>query len=118
MGNPSYRFYALYDKLCRGCSGRGVAEIRTPGLLSGESKRSGLYVATAPLLDSTTPGSSDCVIPWSPGVRTNKAYPRGDMVREDESAGGQMISRMGRQSGKYAGWKPAGLAIVIPGYCG
>jgi hypothetical protein len=31
-----------------------MREIRTSGLMSGEWKRSGAYVATAPLLDSTT----------------------------------------------------------------
>jgi len=31
-----------------------MREIRTSGLMSGEWKRSGSYVATAPLLDSTT----------------------------------------------------------------
>jgi len=38
----------------------------------------------------------------SPGVRTTKAY-QGDRVREDESAGDQMISKMGRQTVRYAG---------------
>ena len=37
-----------------------------------------------------------------PGVRTTKAY-QGDIVREDESAGDQMISKMGRQTVRYAG---------------
>jgi hypothetical protein len=32
---------------------------------------------------------------------------QGDMVRENESACGQMISKMGRQSGRYAGESPA-----------
>ena len=31
-----------------------MREIRTSGLMSGEWKRSGAYVATAPLLDSTS----------------------------------------------------------------
>ena len=34
---------------------------------------------------------------------------QGDMVREDESAGGQMISKMGRQSGGVEEWRGCGL---------
>ena len=34
---------------------------------------------------------------WSPGGEDAR-HIQGDMVREDESAGGQMISKMGRQS--------------------
>jgi len=40
---------------------------------------------------------------WSPGGEDDEGISRVDMVREDESAGGQMISKMGRQSVRYAG---------------
>ena len=34
------------------------------------------------------------------------------MVREDESAGGQPISKMGRQCMRYAGYCPASIAMA------
>ena len=35
---------------------------------------------------------------WSPGGEDDQGISQSDMVREDEAAGGQMISKMGRQS--------------------
>lgn len=37
------------------------------------------------------------------------------MVREDESAGGQMISKMGRQSVRYAGYVASGGSVEVIG---
>ena len=35
---------------------------------------------------------------WSPGDEDDQGISQGDMVREGESAGGQTISKMSRQS--------------------
>jgi hypothetical protein len=40
---------------------------------------------------------------WLPVGEDDEGISQGDMVREDDAAGGQMISKMGRQSGRYAG---------------
>jgi len=48
-------------------------------------------------------GGSDCVMLWSPGGEDDQGISGVIWCGEDESAGGQMISKMGRQSVRYAG---------------
>ena len=59
--------------------------------------------AVSPLISHS--GGSDCVMLWSPGGEGRPRHIQGDMVREDESAGGQIISKMSRQSGGVEEWR-------------
>jgi hypothetical protein len=46
---------------------------------------------------------SDCVMLWSPGDEDDQGISRVIWYGRTESAGGQMIGKMGHQSARYAG---------------